>query len=197
MNHHSKSALQILFIADNSLFSHLAYQCLQNSCAHATGIFWEHGDVPLPDVRSWRGDWILSFKSDFVLPPDVLKNARVSAINFHPAPPKYRGIGAYSWALHHEDEVYGVTCHYMIERIDAGPIIDVRRFPILPGETASSLKMRAGLYCLHLFNELLPLILRGEALPLSSETWGNTLYTYNALDALMETVANKDNRTRQ
>ncbi|MBW1615640.1 MAG: hypothetical protein JRJ49_03715 [Deltaproteobacteria bacterium] len=125
------------------------------------------------------------------MPANILKRASKAAINFHPSPPKYRGIGGYSWAIHNSDKIYGVTCHYMVEEIDCGAIIAVRSFSILDGETATSLKMRSGIYCLYLLNEILPMIIEGKELPLMQKTWGKKLYTYVDLDALTKQYGKK------
>jgi len=180
--------LKILFISDNSVFSNIAYRCVQNFCPDTTAVFWEHGDIPVPEFENWTGDFILSFKSDLILSDDVLNNASIAAINFHPAPPNYRGVGTYSWAIGNNESVYGVTCHHITEKIDSGRIIATHYFPILRGETATILKMRAGIYCLYLLNELLPLIIEGKKLPLSQESWTNKLYTYDDWDKLIRKI---------
>jgi methionyl-tRNA formyltransferase len=176
---------RILFIADNSVFSKIAYDYVLAFFSSVKSIFWEYGNsfVPFPD--DWEGEWIISFKSDLVLPPRILKKATKAAINFHPAPPKYRGIGGYFWALHNADKMYGVTCHHMIEEIDYGSIIAVRYFPVLEGETPMTLKMRAGVYCLSLLNEILELIIQEKELPLSGESWEKKLYTHEDLKNLL------------
>jgi methionyl-tRNA formyltransferase len=180
------NSMKILFIADNSIFSNIAYRCVQNFCPNTEGMFWEHGDIPFPEIDNWKGDIILSFKADVVLSARILKNASTAAVNFHPAPPNYRGVGTYSWAIRNKEKIYGVTCHHIIEKIDFGKIIAVRYFPILKGETATSLKMRAGIYCLYLLNEILPQITEGKELPVSQESWRGRLYTYEDLNILIK-----------
>jgi len=60
--------------------------------------------------------------------------------NFHPGIlPKYRGSGICSWAIINEEKHMGVTLHVIDEGIDTGDIIEVRKFPILEKDTASSL----------------------------------------------------------
>jgi len=176
---------RILFIADNSVFSKIAYEYVSTFFSAVKGIFWEYGNPHVPFLDEWEGEWIISFKSDLVLPPRIFKKASKAAINFHPAPPKYRGIGGYFWALHNVDKMYGVTCHHIVEEIDYGRIITVRYFPVLEGETPMTLKMRAGVYCLGLLNEILELIIRGKDLPLSGESWEKKLYTHEDLNNLL------------
>jgi methionyl-tRNA formyltransferase len=181
---HDKS--EVLFIADHSVFSKIAYDCVLGFFPSARGVFWEYGNITAPSLEHWQGDWIISFKSDFVLPPHIFKKASKAAINFHPAPPKYRGLGGYSWAIHNSDKRYGVTCHHIVKKIDFGRIIAVKYFPVQGGETPASLKIRAGVYCLCLLNEILDLIAQGRELPLSKESWGNKLYTFEDLKSLLK-----------
>ncbi len=180
----SPAEASVLFIADNSVFSNIASRCVAEAFGNVTTVFYERGDYPKPELNGWEGDWIISFKSDLILPKRILKRATCGSINIHPAPPKYRGVGGYIWALRNRDERYGITCHQMVERLDAGSIICVRYFPILPCECSTSLKMRAGIYCLQVLNDLLPLLIANRELPTSDEVWSERLYTYRDLDQI-------------
>lgn len=95
-------------------------------------------DLP-EDIGWWSGDYILCFRSLFMLPKFLLDKATVAAINFHPAPPEYPGSGCINFALYDESDSYGVTAHIMNEKIDNGRILEVRKFPVHKNETLSSL----------------------------------------------------------
>jgi methionyl-tRNA formyltransferase len=82
------------------------------------------------DILRWEGEYILCFRSLFVLPKILLDRAKVAAINFHPAPPEYPGSGCINFALYENAKQYGVTAHIMNEKVDNGEILEVRRFPI-------------------------------------------------------------------
>ena len=64
------------------------------------------------------------------VPAKLIKNANKIAINFHPGPPEYPGIGCTNYAIYNEDKNYGVTCHIMTDKIDDGLILSVNRFKI-------------------------------------------------------------------
>lgn len=86
---------------------------------------------PIPeDIFSWEGEYIICFRSLFILSEQLLRKAKVAAINFHPAPPEYPGSGCINFALYDEAENYGVTAHLMNKKVDNGKILEVRRFPI-------------------------------------------------------------------
>jgi len=127
---------------------------------------------PLPEVcESWRGDLIVSYCSRWIVPQQLLKRASLAAINFHPAPPEYPGIGGLNWALYNYVASFGVTCHHMVPKVDAGPIIEVRRFPIFRCDDVESLLRRTHLHLELLGLEVLDRIANNEALPSSPESW--------------------------
>ncbi|MBD2650012.1 formyltransferase family protein [Nostoc foliaceum] len=188
----SKVAEKILFIGDRSNWSDLANQFIQEVFSDVETIFWNRGEAYPSKLELWEGDRIFSFKSDLILPNYVLKKSQKSAINFHPAPPKYRGIGGYNYALYNGESMFGVTCHHMVEQVDFGRIIKVLYFPILNSEKASYLKLRAGAFCLTLMYEIIiQYILGKNNLPESQETWGEKLYTYKSLEKFINQFRSK------
>lgn len=179
----SKVDEKVLFIGDRSNWSDLANQFIQEVFSDVETIFWNRGEAYPSYLELWKGDRIFSFKSDLILPNYVLKNSQKSVINFHPAPPKYRGIGGYHYALYNGESMFGVTCHHMVDQVDFGKIIKVLYFPIFISEKASSLKLRAGAFCLTLMYEIIiQYILGGNNLPEAQETWGEKLYTYKKME---------------
>lgn len=93
----------------------------------------------MPDIaENWTGDYIFAFRSLLIVPARILERARIAAINFHPGPPEYPGSGCVNFALYDEAEYYGVTAHIMVEKIDAGAILDVRRFKLAPADGVDS-----------------------------------------------------------
>lgn len=168
---------KVLFVGDNSRWSELASEYLRRTFADVTVLLWDYGDEKPDVIKTWYGDRIFCFKADLVLDAHTLGQATKTAINFHPCPPRYRGIGGYDYAIHENSTEFGVTAHHMISKIDAGPIIDVKRFPVLPRESVDSLRDRAAAYCLALFQEIVHSIHIGDRLPESEEVWGTKLYT--------------------
>ncbi|QUW67344.1 hypothetical protein KFQ04_08710 [Pseudomonas synxantha] len=106
-----------------------------------------------------------------------------------PGAPKYRGLGSQHYAIYYNDETYGSTCHHLAPSVDSGQIIDVARFNVAPAETASSLRLHVGAYCLQQFIHLLTdYILQGRPLPVSPENWGERLYKQSELKPWMEKI---------
>lgn len=92
----------------------------------------KRGEKLPEDIYWWEGEYIVCFRSLFVLPKRLIDSASIAAINFHPAPPEYPGSGCINFALYDEVSGYGVTAHFMNELVDNGKIIEVRRFPVAP-----------------------------------------------------------------
>ncbi len=178
----------VLFVTECSPWGKIGYDAVSAAFPSVRPVYWSPG-TPKPDLSDWYGDWVICFKADLILPRATLERAKKGAINFHPSPPKYRGIGGYWWALHNEDDIFGVTCHHMDERIDHGPIIATESFPVWAGDTVESLKHRAALYSLALLNETLNRILEGKPLMPCDVQWKQHLYTYQELAAAQRVPA--------
>jgi methionyl-tRNA formyltransferase len=176
----------VLFVGDGSRWSVLASDYLRSIFRQVDSVFWDHGG-PKPDIVStWSGDYIFCFKADLVLSPELLSRVRKAAINFHPCPPCYRGVGGYYYAIADRMSEFGVTCHHIVQKIDSGPIIKVQRFPIAPRETASGLIDRAAAYLLLLFYEIIHLIRSESKLPVANESWGTKLFTRKMLQEFLQ-----------
>jgi len=144
----------------------------------------EWGD-PLPeDISWWDGDYIISYLSRWVVPEYLIRKAKVAAINFHAASPDYPGIGCYNFALYEEANEYGVTCHYMANKVDTGKIIAVKRFPIFMSDDVASLILRTYDFQLVLFYEIMSKIIKNEPLPSSEESWSKKPFTRKQFNQL-------------
>lgn len=107
-------------------------------------------------------DWIFSWLCPWKIPKKILKLSKKRAINFHPAPPKYPGIGGYNYAIWNEDKEYGVTCHYMDEELDHGKIIRVYPVDIYKTDTINTLKNRSITMLKTLFYSIIWAILNND-----------------------------------
>jgi methionyl-tRNA formyltransferase len=142
------------------------------------------GDPFPKTAASWSGDYIISYLSRWIVPPNVIGRARIAAINFHPGPPEYPGVGCVNFAIYEGATQYGVTCHHMVSAVDSGPIIDVQRFPALPTDNVASLLSQAHLAQLEQFMDIMSRILMGKPLPQSEERWTRRPFTRRQLDDL-------------
>lgn len=136
------------------------------------------------EIFQWNGDYLISYLCQRVVSGIVLRRATTAAINFHPGPPEYPGIGCTNFALYHGVSDFGVTCHFMHECVDSGSIIEVRRFPIEPSDSVFSLTQRCYSHLADLYGSVLEKIDRNEPIHPSSEKWTRTPYRRSELDEL-------------
>jgi methionyl-tRNA formyltransferase len=89
------------------------------------------------ETRRIGPDFIFSFYYRSMLPMAVLKLAKRGAFNMHGSLlPKYRGRAPLNWAVLKGETETGATLHEMVEKPDAGGIVDQQAVPIGPDETA-------------------------------------------------------------
>ncbi len=91
----------------------------------------------LARVAAAEPDYIFSFYYRRMLAAPLLALARRGAFNMHGSLlPRYRGRAPVNWAVLHGEEQTGATLHQMVEKPDAGAIVDQEAVPILPDDTA-------------------------------------------------------------
>ena len=90
-------------------------------------------------LKTWRGDYIFSFRNKFILSETILKKVRKLSINFHPSPPKYRGLGGINFAILKKEKKFGVTAHLISKKIDSGKILKVNYFKFQSNKNLPSL----------------------------------------------------------
>ncbi len=84
-----------------------------------------------------RPDLILSVYYRQMIGPRILGLARLGAWNIHGSLlPRYRGRAPINWAVLHGEPRIGMTLHRMINRADAGAIVDQEGVDLGPRDTA-------------------------------------------------------------
>lgn len=142
----------------------------------------------IPDeLKWWRGDYILSLQTRWKLPGYILNSASKGAINFHVGCPNYPGACTVNWALWEQAKEFGVTAHFMDEKIDAGPIIQVLKFPIWLHDNVESLLARSYDYLMISFYEICRFILQDIFIQVDpSLKWERKPFKKAQLDELMD-----------
>jgi methionyl-tRNA formyltransferase len=188
----SKSMSWILLTSDLEQLSAAAEQFARRlfDVRHVSRYFRDAKELA-PEVeqivqsRAERIDYLFNFLSPVIVPKEMLRAIRKSAINFHPAPPKWPGVGSASFALYEGDEVFGATAHAMTAKVDAGAILRAIRFPILAEDDCQSLFGRALEFALLLFYDVLTELARGGKIDPSGETWERPAVTRAQFDRWM------------
>ena len=137
--------------------------------ARAAGI-----EVALPDdpndpafvarLEAVRPDFLFSFYYRQMLSPALLATARRGAFNMHGSLlPRYRGRVPVNWAVLRGERETGATLHEMVEKPDAGRIVDQEAVPIGENDTAAEVFGRVTDAAGRVLERALPSLLDGSA----------------------------------
>ena len=131
-------------------------------------------DIAMPDdpaaadfvqrVAALAPDFIFSFYYRHMLPPRLLAAARRGAFNMHGSLlPKYRGRVPVNWAILRGERETGATLHEMVEKPDAGRIVDQMAVPILPDDLAIDVFRKVTVAAEIVLHRSLPRLVAGTA----------------------------------
>lgn len=133
----------------------------------------DHGlEVLAPDdpaesaerVAALAPDFLFSFYYRHMLPARLLAAARRGAFNMHGSLlPKYRGRVPVNWAILRGERETGATLHEMVEKPDAGRIVDQMAVPILPDDVALDVFRKVTVAAELVLHRSLPRLLDGTA----------------------------------
>jgi len=115
-------------------------------------------------IRALAPDFLFSFYYRFMLKPALLGVARRGAFNMHGSLlPKYRGRAPVNWAVLHGERETGASLHEMVEKPDAGRLVDQQAVPILPNDTAREVFDKVTVAAELVLDRSLPALLAGKA----------------------------------
>jgi methionyl-tRNA formyltransferase len=107
----------------------------QHAIPYLTSDINAPGNVEI--LREIAPDFILSFYYRNMITPEVLAIPHRGALNLHGSYlPGYRGRVPVNWAVINGEVETGATLHYMVEKPDAGDIVDQERVGIAFTDTA-------------------------------------------------------------
>lgn len=107
-----------------------------------------------------------SFYYRHMLSSELLAIPPQGAYNLHGSLlPKYRGRAPVNWAVLHGESTTGVSLHQMVEKPDAGSLIDQEAVAILPNDTAHDVFLKLTPAAKTLLDRCLPLLLAGKIEP--------------------------------
>lgn len=115
-------------------------------------------------ARTVAPDLLFSFYYRDVLPGELLEVAPRGAFNMHGSLlPKYRGRAPVNWAIANGETETGASLHRMVERPDAGPLVDQERVEIGPDDTALIVSRRVADAASTVLRRSLPQLIAGSA----------------------------------
>ncbi len=120
----------------------------------------------ISELRELKPDLIVVVAYGQILPPAILDLPRFGCLNVHTSLlPKYRGAAPIQWAIANGDAETGVTIMKMDAGLDTGPVLSVRRTPILPADDSQSLHDRLAQLGAELLAKTIPDYVAGKIPP--------------------------------
>ncbi len=115
-------------------------------------------------IRDLAPDIIFSFYYRNLVRSPILNIPVNGCLNLHGSLlPRYRGRVPINWVLINGEKKTGVTLHHMTTRPDDGDIITQKEIDISDDDTAASLHQKAAEAAGGMLQEILPLLLTGQA----------------------------------
>jgi methionyl-tRNA formyltransferase len=124
-----------------------------------------------PNLEEWiaagraaQPDFVFSFYYRYMLAQAWLKLPRLGALNMHGSLlPKYRGRAPVHWAILNGETQIGASLHYMVEKPDAGALVDQQAVPILPNDNALQVSIKVAEAAEQVLRRCLPKLIAGTA----------------------------------
>jgi methionyl-tRNA formyltransferase len=118
----------------------------------------------IAEGRRARPDFVFSFYYRHMLNSAWLGLPKRGALNMHGSLlPKYRGRAPVHWAIIHGEMATGASLHYMLEKPDAGALVDQQAVPILENDTALEVSMKVAQAAQQVLARSLPKLIAGSA----------------------------------
>jgi methionyl-tRNA formyltransferase len=126
-------------------------------------------------LREFKPDLMVVVAYGQILPQTILDLPRFGCLNVHTSLlPKYRGAAPIQWVIANGDAETGVTIMKMDAGLDTGPVLSVRRTPILPSDDSQTLHDRLGRLGAELLAETIPDFVAGKIAPQPQPTAGSS-----------------------
>ena len=127
------------------------------------------------ELRELKPDLIVVVAYGQILPQSILDLPRFGCVNVHTSLlPRHRGAAPIQRAIAGGDVETGVTIMKMDAGLDTGPILSVRRTPILPTDDSQTLHDRLARLGAELLVETIPAYVAGKITPQAQPAEGVT-----------------------
>lgn len=147
---------------ENVWFGSVAKLCAEKNIPYITPNANELVDL-IPRLQALAPDYIFSFYYRFMIPEQILKCAKITALNMHGSLlPKYRGRAPVNWAILHGETETGATLHVMEAKPDAGDIVGQAVVSIDPDETATDVFGKVSQAAVTVIEQVLPSLIQGS-----------------------------------
>jgi methionyl-tRNA formyltransferase len=157
----------LVFTHEDSLTEEIWFASVRE-LAQCHGIPFLTSDINEPDsiarLKEIAPDFILSFYYRNMIRPEVLDIPRKGALNLHGSfLPHYRGRVPVNWAVINGETETGATLHFMVEKPDAGDIVDREKVEIAFTDTAFDVFNKVTAAAVTVISRSWPRLLAGTA----------------------------------
>jgi methionyl-tRNA formyltransferase len=137
---HQGAEIRLIFTHDDSPTEQIWFKSVRELAARH-GITYITTSINEPENQALLAkiapDFLLSFYYRDMIKPEVLNLAAKGSLNLHGSYlPKYRGRVPVNWVVINGETETGATLHYMLEKPDAGDIVDQEKVDISFTDTA-------------------------------------------------------------
>jgi methionyl-tRNA formyltransferase len=130
---------------------------------------------------------LIAFVTPEIVSNNILARLGYGAFNFHPGPPRYPGWAPAHFALYERATEFGATVHVMVEKVDAGPIVEIAKFPVPADISAFGLEGLAYAHLAQLFWRMAKsLAADPKPPPTLPVKWGSRKYSRRAYRAICD-----------
>ena len=159
--------IRLIFTHEDSAAEKIWFESVRD-LAERNGIPWRTSDINDQDnvtlLREIAPDFIFSFYYRNMIKPEVLAIPRHGALNLHGSYlPRYRGRVPVNWAVINGETETGATLHYMVEKPDAGDIVDQEQVAIAFTDTAHDVFLKVTDAAVTVIGRAFPLLIKGTA----------------------------------
>lgn len=159
--------IALIFTHEDSPIEEIWFSSVRE-LADRHGIPYLTSDISLPEnvarVREIAPDFIFSFYYRNMITTQVLEIARFGALNLHGSYlPKYRGRVPVNWAVINGESETGATLHYMVEKPDAGDIVDQEKVAIAFTDSAHDVFEKLTKAAVTIIKRSWPMLRKGTA----------------------------------
>ena len=132
-------------------------------------------------------DTIISVQHPWIISKQLLEIPKYKAFNLHNAKlPDYKGCNAVNHAILNREKVYTSTIHWMLPKVDTGPIAYENTFEIPHNVTAQKLYIMAEKAGLKIFEKLIQNLSRNLEIPKKYFLSKGRYYTRKSIESLRE-----------
>ena len=182
--------------------SNNTYNTMQKISEYFNIPFFPYDDLTdgkfLKSVKKLNADIGVVCSFNRKLPLEFLKTTKDGFLNCHPSLlPYYRGGNPYSAVIINNEEVTGVTIHFMDKDFDTGDIVHQIRVPVEPNETMGTLFNKLNYNCAYALESVLDKYEQDNELPRQPQPEGDFIKAPNYPPNSYQTFINWNNNSKQ